>query len=198
MTGTATCRHGHAMDQANVYTRPDGSVECRRCRSESLTRFRARRAAGVQLERVSPEDRFWARCVYDPNTDCFLWAGDTNDKGYGLVWFGGRTRQAHRVAYEIARGPIPDGMLVCHSCDTPPCVNPGHFFIGTVSDNAVDMVRKGRHRNQFKGRTACSRGHTYTAENTRIKSLKSGRVGRYCRACEGVRKKEAAHVSAIS
>jgi len=79
----------------------------------------------------------------EPNTGCFLWTGTTTG-GYGRVRRGKRTHYAHRVAYELLVGPIPEGVCVLHRCDTPPCVNPAHLFLGTIADNNQDMVQKGR------------------------------------------------------
>jgi hypothetical protein len=82
----------------------------------------------------------------EPNTGCWLWVGAIDKKGYGRVALGRRLGAvvASRVAWEMAHGSIPDGFFVCHRCDQPSCVNPGHLFLGTAQDNADDMVRKGR------------------------------------------------------
>lgn len=78
--------------------------------------------------------------------ECWTWAGEIDKDGYGVVKFsGGRRTKAHRAAYESAKGQIPEGMMVCHSCDNPSCVNPGHLFVGTALINKTDCVTKGRH-----------------------------------------------------
>lgn len=89
-------------------------------------------------------ERFWSKTSLG-ETGCMEWTGSRFRTGYGRFRLKGRTQSAHRVAYELSVGPIPDGMLICHRCDNPPCVNPDHLFVGTKSDNAADMIRKGRH-----------------------------------------------------
>ena len=98
--------------------------------------------------RVTDElvDRFWDKVDVRGGNDCWEWTGGKDRDGYGLIglkspW---RTRGAHRVSYVIGNGPIPDGLLVLHSCDNPSCVNPAHLFTGTQLDNMRDMIDKGR------------------------------------------------------
>ncbi len=120
---------------------------------------------------------FWSK-VDLSSGECWIWTGTRGPQGYGRIRVGGRrSTGAHRFAWEIVRGPVPDGLFVCHRCDNPPCVRPDHLFLGTASDNAWDCARKGR-RPQSK-RTHCPQGHEYSAENT----YRSPRGHRGCRTC---------------
>ena len=75
---------------------------------------------------------------------CWLWTGATSVAGYGTMKVNGTLTPTHRIAYALSNGPIPDGMQVCHRCDTPACVRPDHLFIGTFGDNMRDKIQKGR------------------------------------------------------
>lgn len=89
---------------------------------------------------VMPED--------PPLSDvCWPWRGTVDDRptsGYGLISCNRAQHRAHRVAYEIFVGLIPDGLEICHHCDNPPCCNPRHLYAGTSDDNHRDMVLRDR------------------------------------------------------
>lgn len=92
-------------------------------------------------------DRFHDKISPEPNSGCWLWTGAVKEYGYGVIGLGVRKKgngKAHRVAYELYKGEIPKGMVVCHKCDNPYCANPDHLFLGTLKDNMRDCVRKGR------------------------------------------------------
>ncbi len=92
---------------------------------------------------MSDEKKFWAKIKKIPG-GCWEWQGQTNEHGYGRETTKGKNKQAHRIAYELENGPIPNGMLVCHSCDNRKCVRVSHLWLGTCKDNSEDMVNKGR------------------------------------------------------
>jgi HNH endonuclease len=98
---------------------------------------------------MKPNDEsiIWSR-VEKTEDGCWNWTAGKGTRGYGHVRIRGKTRAAHRLSYELATGPIPCGMFVCHRCDNPSCVNPEHLFLGTDADNMADKTAKGR---QTKG-----------------------------------------------
>ena len=123
--------------------------------------------------------------------DCWLWSAGKDQKDYGMfsITINGNTKtcRAHRAMYEHVNGLIPEGMMICHSCDIPGCVNPSHLWLGTMSDNALDSVYKNRHGMAKK--THCPYGHEYTFENTYINPNKRHK-GRECRMCMRRRNRE--------
>jgi hypothetical protein len=90
------------------------------------------------------EERFWS--FVDKSGPCWLWTGTKGTKsGYGIFKVSvGKTVSAHRMAWQLAFGPIPEGLVVRHDCDTPACVNPSHLSVGTHAQNSRDAITRGR------------------------------------------------------
>lgn len=119
-------------------------------------------------------------------TGCWEWRGGRNEYGYGtitLVRKGLHKARVHRVVYERHFGPIPDGMVVRHKCDNPPCSNPDHLELGTKADNTQDMMSRGRHwRHEAE---ECLNGHPITDPETYRIQQRSDRAGeKVCLRCQ--------------
>lgn len=133
----------------------------------------------------------WAKNVSISPNGCWEWIGLRTPKGYGRLPILGKRNvetSAHRYAWEIFFGPIPEGKLICHRCDNPWCVNPEHLFVGSHLDNALDAKAKGRTRNGKEHITHCINGHEFTPENTYQKTFhppshKYPTTMRRCRTC---------------
>lgn len=120
-------------------------------------------------------ERFWSKV--EKTDGCWLWTAYLDERGYGTFGYKGKVHYAHRVSYELTKGPIPIGLHILHSCDNPACVNPAHLRTGTHTDNMRDKVERGRDHNAKKKR--CIHGHPFSADNTYI--TPDGR--RNCRTC---------------
>jgi len=125
-------------------------------------------------------DDFWSRIEVHGENECWPWTGAILAGGYGHVQLRGISTTAHRVAYELTSCvEIPSDLLLCHSCDNPPCCNPSHHFVGDHLDNARDCASKGRHaRLATYGRRILTAAQVAEARSA-YASLPSTRSGRY-------------------
>lgn len=109
------------------------------------------------------EARFWAKVSKTTDTNqCWIWTASKDSGGYGRLCAGNKLLGAHRIAWELANGPIPEGLYVLHNCptgDNPSCVNANHLWLGTQIENISDRVKKGRtckHSGESNGRAKLS------------------------------------------
>jgi hypothetical protein len=100
-------------------------------------------------------ETFWRRLdgTSDPGS-CWHFTGWLDKDGYGVLIAHRRHQRAHRVAWALTHGPIPDGLLVLHTCDRPGCCNPRHLYLGTQADNMADMIDRDRRRSRAQRRAA--------------------------------------------
>lgn len=143
------------------------------------------------MPKHTTHDSFWGRV--DTSGDCWPWLGLRYPTGYGRVGWGGAHGYAHRLAYTLTYGPIPDGLWVLHHCDNPPCCRPDHLFVGTAGDNARDRDAKGR--NGPKSRPeAMRRGERHP--RARLTAEQVAEIRR--RRADGVRVSELARIFGVS
>jgi HNH endonuclease len=123
----------------------------------------------------------------EPNTGCWLWGGHLDIGGYGKIvmitkdYPRGKPVMAHRVCYELHRGPIPDGLYLDHLCRVRCCVNPWHLEPVTMQEN---ILRGMGSAGVYARRTHCNHGHPFDLDNTTLVNLdKNPRPYRRCKEC---------------
>lgn len=120
-----------------------------------------------------------ARRVTVQPDGCWTWNGHLTEKGYGQVWWHGRTRRVHRLTYELLVGAIPAGLELHHRCEVESCCNPAHLEPCTSLYNTNQKADVNK--------THCLRGHALTPENTRVQE-RGGHIHRACKTCARERK----------
>ena len=137
-------------------------------------------------------EAFWARVLPEPNTGCWLWDGGVTLGGYGIFYWKGKRRYAHRFSYALAQGAIPTNCEIDHLCRTPACCNPDHLEAVTHRINSLRGISPSA---QNSRKHLCQRGHAFTADN--LVQFKSAVWGRRCKKCHAAREKERQRASRV-
>ncbi len=130
------------------------------------------------------EAAFWSK-VERTGDGCWIWQGALGKDGYGVLKFNGHHTGAHRAAYIMARGPIPDGMQIDHLCRNRLCVRPSHLEVVTCREN---LMRGRTIQAANAAKTHCKQGHPFDADNTKITT----RGQRRCRTCHRIQSRRRA------
>ena len=137
------------MEEPHNVRRGRGIYCSKKCHAAGAARTRkAKRLANIGIWFWEKVDRSGGE------TACWPWQASGLPAGYGRFLVNGHHVMAHRTAYSLTYGPIPDGSFVCHHCDNPPCCNPSHLFLGDHSANMRDRQSKGRYSNGEKHHAA--------------------------------------------
>ena len=102
---------------------------------------------------------------------CWIWKKYKNKEGYGAMRINGNILKTHKASYQVFNGEIGEGLIVCHKCDVPPCINPDHLFLGTNRDNKYDSINKKRHN------AGSNHGKTKLTEEDIIKMRRYSKLG---------------------
>ncbi len=153
----------------------DGELEARGLCQLHYGRWR-KTGSIADPQRPSAQDRFWAKVDKGSMRECWQWLGSHGQAGHGTFWDGSKPEAAHRYAYRILIGPIPEGMTIDHLCRNPACVNPAHMECVTLVENILRST--GVSAINAK-KTHCPQGHPYDEANTYV----DNRGARTCIIC---------------